>query len=135
MAGVILDERDQKFMLYEMLEVEKLCESPLYEEFSKDVFDMILKEAEKLAVEEIFPTLKEGDHEGCTLKDGQVYVPKCFHRVYKLYCEGGWNAMSFPPEMGGQGLPIIIRSAGHEWFTHNFAFVSYTGLTEGAAYL
>jgi alkylation response protein AidB-like acyl-CoA dehydrogenase len=135
MANLILDERDQHFLLYEMLEVEKLCEHPLYEDFSRDIFDMILTEAQKFAVEEVFPTLVEGDREGCRLEDGQVYVPKAFHRVYKLFCEGGWGAMSFPPEMGGQGLPITMRTAGQEWFMHNFALLSYPGLTEGAAHL
>ncbi|MEA3470573.1 MAG: acyl-CoA dehydrogenase [Thermodesulfobacteriota bacterium] len=135
MANLILDERDQHFLLYEMLEAEKLCENPLYTDFSKDIFDMILTEAQKFAVEEVFPTLVEGDKEGCRLEDGQVYVPKAFHRVYKLFCQGGWGAMSFPPEMGGQGLPIVIRTAGQEWFMHNFALLSYPGLTEGAAHL
>jgi alkylation response protein AidB-like acyl-CoA dehydrogenase len=135
MANLILDERDQHFLLYEMLEVERLCEHPLYADFSKDIFDMILTEAQKFAVEEVFPTLVEADREGCRLEDGQVYVPKVFHRVYKLFCEGGWGAMSFPPEMGGQGLPIIMRTAGQEWFIHNFALISYPGLTEGAAHL
>ena len=135
MANLILDERDQHFLLYEMLEVEKLCEHPLYADFSKDIFDMILTEAQKFAVEEVFPTLVESDREGCRLEDGQVYVPKVFHRVYKLFCEGGWGAMSFPPEMGGQGLPIVMRTAGQEWFMHNFALISYPGLTEGAAHL
>lgn len=93
MANLILDERDQHFLLYEMLEVEKLCENPLYADFSKDIFDMILTEAQKFAVEEVFPTLVEGDKEGCRLEDGQVYVPKSFHRVYKLFCQGGWGAI------------------------------------------
>ncbi|MBN2284632.1 MAG: acyl-CoA dehydrogenase [Deltaproteobacteria bacterium] len=135
MASIILDERDQRFVLYEMLEVEKLCELERFADFSKDVFEMVLKEAEKLAVEEIFPTLKEADEEGCRLENGQVYVPKCFHRVYKLFCEGGWGVMSFPVEIGGQGLPVSIRTAAQDWFVHNFAFISYPGLTEGAAHL
>ncbi|MBN1636494.1 MAG: acyl-CoA dehydrogenase [Deltaproteobacteria bacterium] len=135
MASVILDERDQKFVLYEMLEVEKLCETPKYADFSKDMFDMILTEAQKFAEEEILPTLEEGDKEGCRLENGQVYVPKCFHRPYKLFCEGGWGAMSVAPEFGGQGLPHIMRNAAHDWFMHNFSFNSYPGLTEGAAHL
>ncbi|HDP24813.1 MAG TPA: acyl-CoA dehydrogenase [Deltaproteobacteria bacterium] len=135
MANLIVDERDQKFTLYEMLEVEKLCDYERYADFSADMFDMILTEAQKLAVEEIFPTLAESDKQGCRLENGQVHVPECFHRAYKLFCEAGWNCMSFPQERGGQGLPFIMRIAAHDWFVHNFAFVSYPGLGEGAAHL
>jgi len=135
MANLILDERDQKFVLFEMLEVDKLFEKRKYEEFSKELFDMILAEAEKLAVNEVFPTLVDGDREGCRLEGGQVYVPKSFHRCYKLYCEGGWGAMTFSPEVGGQGLPYVLSVAAKDWFMHNFAFLAYPGLSEGAAHL
>ena len=135
MANLILDERDQRFVLNEMLEVGKLCESAQYSDFSADMFDMVMTQAQKLAVEEIFPTLKESDEQGCRLENGQVHVPECFHRPYKLFVDGGWNAMSFPSEVGGQGLPSIIRNAATDWFAHNFSFISYPGLAEGAAHL
>ena len=135
MANLILDERDQNFVLFEMLEIDKLCELERYTDFSKDMFEMILTEAQKFAVEEIFPTLAESDKEGCRLENGQVHVPKCFHRPFKLFCEAGWNCMSFPAEHGGQGLPFIMRIAAHDWYMQNFAFSSYPGLGEGAAHL
>ncbi len=135
MSSLIVDERDQRFVMFEMLEADKLCDYPIYQDFSKDMFEMIVTEAQKLAEEEIFPTLEESDKVGCRLENGQVYVPECFKRPYKLFCEGGWNAMIFPPEAGGQGLPGIIRTASHDWFAHNFSFLSYPGLAEGAAHL
>ncbi len=135
MANLILDERDQQFVLYEMLGAENLCDFPKFTDFSQDMFEMILSEAQKFALEEVFPTLEESDKVGCRLDDGQVYVPECFHRVYKLFCESGWNCMSQPQESGGQGLPFLMRIAAHEWFMHNFAFSSYPGLGEGASHL
>ncbi len=135
MANLILDERDQKFLLFEMLGVDRLCEKPMFQEFSRDLFDMILAEARKFAVNEIFPTLVEGDREGCRLEDGQVFVPKAFHRCYRLYCEGGWGTMSYSREAGGQGLPYVISVAAKNWFVHNFSFLCYPGLSEGAARL
>ena len=135
MSSMILDERDQQFVLYEMLGVEKVCEYPKYSDFSKETFNMILAEARKIAEEEILPTLAEGDKEGCRLIDGKVQVPKCFHKAYKLFCEGGWVGMSFPPEEGGQGVPESVKYASIEWFYHNFAFIAYPFATEGAAHL
>jgi alkylation response protein AidB-like acyl-CoA dehydrogenase len=135
MASLILDERDQQFVLYEMLGVEEVCEHPKYADFSKETFNMILTEAQKIAEEEILPTLAEGDKEGCKLIDGKVHVPKCFHRAYKLFCEGGWLGMSFSLEEGGQGIPESVKYAAIEWFYHNFAFIAYPFATEGAAHL
>jgi alkylation response protein AidB-like acyl-CoA dehydrogenase len=135
MSSLILDERDQQFVLYEMLGVEGVCEHPEYADLSKETFNMILTEAQKIAEEEILPTLAEGDKEGCKLIDGKVHVPKCFHRAYKLFCEGGWLGMSFPPEEGGQGIPESVKYAAIEWFYHNFAFIAYPFATEGAAHL
>ncbi len=135
MASMILDERDQQFVLYEMLGVEKVCEHPKYADLSIETFNMILTEARKIAEDEILPTLAQGDKEGCRLADGQVYVPKCFHRAYKLFCEGGWIGMSFSPDEGGQGIPESVKYAAIEWFYHNFAFIAYPFATEGAAHL
>ena len=135
MASLIVDARDQRFILHEMLRVEELCQDERYADFSKETFDMILTEAEKLASEELYPIMAEADREGCRLLDGRVYLPRCYQRPYKLFCQGGWNAMGFPSEIGGQGLPAVIRGAAHEWFLHNFAFVVNPGLAEGAAHL
>ncbi|HOI73276.1 MAG TPA: acyl-CoA dehydrogenase [Syntrophales bacterium] len=135
MGSLIVDERDQKFLLHELLDVEKLCAAERFQDLSADLFDMILTEARKLSTEEILPTLATADRAECSLKDGNVAVPEVFHRPYRLYCEGGWMGMSRPAEHGGQGLPIVISSAAKEWFMHNFAFHAYPGLTEGAAHL
>ena len=135
MGSLVLDERDQRFVLNEMLDVEKLCESSPFTDFSGDMFEMILNEARKFSENQILPTLVEGDRVGCRLEDGQVRVPPCFAAPYKLFCEGGWNVMSFSPEDGGQGLPMVVRTAAHEWFGHNFSFMSYPGTGEGAAHL
>lgn len=135
MGSLIVDERDQDFLLYDVLKLESLCERPMYQDFSRETFDMILAEARKFATLQVFPTLAEADHEGCRLDNGQVYIPQCYHKLYKLYCEGGWLGMSKPPDEDGQGLPILISVAAKSWFMHNFAFTSYPGLSEGAAHL
>ncbi|MBN2284587.1 MAG: acyl-CoA dehydrogenase, partial [Deltaproteobacteria bacterium] len=135
MANLLIDERDQRFFLFEMLEIEKLCESERYADFSSDVLTMILNEAQKFATDELFPVLVESDREGCILEGGEITVPKVFHRLYKLYCEGGWNSMSQSPETGGQGLPFIMSIAAKEWFIHNLGFLVLGFLGEGAAHL
>jgi alkylation response protein AidB-like acyl-CoA dehydrogenase len=133
--NLILDSRDQKFVLQEVLHTEDLCQMPAWSDFSPDMFDMVLKEAERLAVEVIFPALVTGDREGCRLSDGQVFAPPSFRRCFDLYREGGWINMGVSPEAGGQGFPMVITMAAKEWFIHNFAFFCYPEPAQAAAHM
>ncbi len=134
MANMILEERDQQFVLYEMLEAEKLCLSERYAEFSKDTFDMILGEARKIAINELFPALVEGDRQGCRLEQGQVHAPACFHRPWKLYGEGGWIAMPIRRRRAARGCPGHPRR-GLGLVSPQLPLLHVPGLTEGAAVL
>ena len=134
MSNLLVNTRDQQFVLFEQLGIEKLFETEAFKDFSKDDLLMIMNEAEKLAVNVIAPTLAEGDKEGCTIKDGKVSIPKCFHEPWKKFIEAGWLAPSESPEVGGQGLPRSIAFAVTELMgAANYAFMMYPGLTHGAA--
>ncbi|MFA5802977.1 MAG: acyl-CoA dehydrogenase N-terminal domain-containing protein, partial [Thermoleophilia bacterium] len=136
MANLLVDERDVKFVLYEQLRVDELCESEPYTEFSREMFDMVLDAAQKLAEKELAPTNADGDAKGVVLENGQVKVPESFHAAYGHYCEGGWAALPVPQDMGGQGLPSVIYLATTEQFVAaNQALMMYPGLTIGAARL
>ncbi len=135
MASLILDRRDQIFVLQELLKTEDLCGMSKWSDFSQDTFEMVLKEAERMAVDVIFPTLATGDREGCRLEDGQVYVPPSFRRCYDVYRDGGWINMGVSQEAGGQGFPYVITLAAKEWFIHNFSFFVYPEPAQAAAHL
>ena len=136
MAQSIADKRDQLFVLHEMLDAASLASYERFEEFNKKTMDMVLSEARNLAVKELLPINKEGDEEGCTLKDGKVTIPKSFHKAYDLFCEGEWLAMCDDPDLGGQGMPQLLATAAGELFTGaNSAFLMYPGLTHGAGKL
>jgi alkylation response protein AidB-like acyl-CoA dehydrogenase len=126
MAQVISDRRDIDFVLYEQFKVEELTQHEKFAEFNKKTFDLIINEARNLAVKEILPTFAEGDREGVRLENGQVKVPACYHRPYKLFKEGEWTAMVADPELGGQGLPYCISQAASEYLVGaNYAFTLY----------
>ncbi|MDQ5986986.1 MAG: Butyryl-CoA dehydrogenase [Syntrophus sp. SKADARSKE-3] len=134
MSNLLVNTRDQQFVLFEQLGIEKLFESEAFKDFTKDDLLMILNEAEKLAVNVIAPTLKEGDEEGCHLKDGKVSVPKCYREPFKTFCDGGWLNPMDSPDVGGQGIPAAVGFANLELFgAANYAFMMYPGLTHGAA--
>lgn len=136
MANLLVDERDVKFVLYELLEIEELCSREQYTDFSRDMFDMALEAAWKLAENEMWPTNADGDRQGVRLENGQARVPDSFHRVQRLYCEGGWPSLSISPDDGGQGFPAVMYCATVEPFiAANLGFMAYPGLTIGAARL
>lgn len=136
MGNLLVDERDAAFVLFEQLQVDELCKTPLYADFSRDIFEMTLREAQKLAVNDIMPTNVIGDREGAKRDGDNVRVPEAFHRIWKLYTEGGWIAMSESPEVGGQGMPSVLGIACNEYFVAaNPAFSTFPGLTHGAARL
>ncbi len=134
---LLIDERDAKFILYEQLDIEeKLCKSPLYSEFSKETFEMVIEEAGKLAERVFYPANKLGDQQGCRFENGQVKVPDSFHEAYRLHREGGWLAMSDSPDVGGQGLPLIVGQPCVEMMgAANWSLLMYPGLTHGSARL
>lgn len=136
MANLLVDERDVKFVLYEQLNIEELCESELYSELSREMFDMVLEAATKLAEKELAPTNADGDAQGVVLEGGQVRAPDSFHKAYQLYCEGGWSTVAVTPDEGGQGFPVAIYGATMELFgAANQALMMYPGLTIGSARL
>jgi alkylation response protein AidB-like acyl-CoA dehydrogenase len=136
MSNLLVNTRDQLFILFEQLDIEKLFENEKYADFSKDVVLMIRNEAEKLALNVLMPIYAEGDREGCTFKDGKVSVPASFHNAFRKYVEAGWLCPVESPDVGGQGMPIVVATAGSETaFAANFPLLMYPGLTHGAARL
>lgn len=136
MADYLVDLRDIRFVLYEHLDVEKLCQYPKYGEFNKEVFDMVMDQGLKLAREEIAPLNEIADRQGAKFNNGVVTFPKEFHGPYRKYCEGGWIGVASDPEWGGQGLPKVVAMATGEFFTGACsAFMMTPSLTHGAAHM
>jgi hypothetical protein len=83
MTNLLVNTRDQEFVLFEQLGIEELFKREKYADFSREMVLMMRNEAEKLAVNLLLPAYAAGDKEGCTFKDGNVYVPASFHHVFK----------------------------------------------------
>ncbi len=111
-----VSRRDQNFVLYEQLGIERLLETERYKDFSKDDFDLIIAEAETFAKEVIGPLNQDGDRLGVVFEGGEVKVPQAFHDAYKLAREAGWIAPAHSPELGGQGLPYVVYMCISEMF-------------------
>jgi hypothetical protein len=136
MAQLIADRKDVDFVLHDQLQVGELSKHEKFAEFNKKTVDLVVTEARNLSVKEILPTQKIGDENGCKFDAGKVTTPEEFHRVYKIFCEGEWLAMTEDPDWGGQGMPRTVALAASDYFNGaNYAFMMYPGLTHGAGKL
>ena len=127
---------DMRFALNELAGLKDIAGLPGYEEATPDLVDAVLEEANKLASEVIAPLNHSGDKEKAVYENGAVRTPKGFADAYGQFVEGGWNALPFDPDYGGQGLPWTLGSALAEmWNSANMAFALCPLLTQGAVEL
>jgi alkylation response protein AidB-like acyl-CoA dehydrogenase len=125
-----------RWLLTDVLDVAHLADLPGYADATPDILLTVLEEGARLCEEVVAPLNASGDREGCRLVDGRVTTPAGFRDAYRLYREGGWSAMTAPPEFGGQGLPHLARLAFDEMLcAANLSFSMYPGLSHGATTL
>src|SRR3954449_9447444 len=125
--------KDIKFVLHELAGLPEVAKLPGYEEASPDTVDAILEEAAKFAAGVLDPINYSGDQEGSKWADGKVTTPKGFRDAYRQFCEGGWNALPFEAEWGGQSLPRLVSTPVQEmWKSANLSFSLCPLLTQGA---
>jgi acyl-CoA dehydrogenase len=124
---------DKRFVLHEMIGLERITALPGCEHVGPELVDAILDEAGKLARDVLAPLNRIGDTQGSTLVDDVVRTPAGFRDAYRRFIAGGWSALSGDPDHGGQGLPAIVSAAVQEmWNAANMGFALCPLLSVGA---
>jgi len=125
--------KDAAFILDELVEFDALCESGGLTDFNTELASAVLEEASRLAGEVVAPLNVVGDREGARLEADGVHETPGFAEAYRQYAEGGWAALPFDEEYGGQGMPKVLGTAAEEvWQSANLAFSLCPLLTHGA---
>ncbi len=128
--------RDVRFVLWEQLQAQSLLGTGRYRDLDQATVDMVIEEAAKFAEKELGPAAEEGDRVGCRFEKGKVFVPECYHDLYRKFREAGWVNVYSDPSVGGQGLPYVLLNVTDEFFIGaNFSFFSYPRLAFGAGRL
>ena len=136
MASKFFSERNLRFLLYEVFDVESLTRYDYYEEYDGKMLDMVLKASMELAEGLLWPNFQEMDKNPPELVDDQIRVHPSVRKFLEKCGEGGWIGTGIPFEWGGQQLPQMITQACTFIFAAaNYSASVYPGLTSGAANL
>src|SRR5262245_5102864 len=115
--------RDLRFVLHELLDMQRLTGSQELADYSPELADSVLGEAARFAEQVLEPLNQSGDREGAKWTPDGVVAAKGFKDAYRQYVEGGWAALGAPSEYGGTAVPQALGAAVRElWGSANLAF-------------
>ncbi|NUP13424.1 MAG: acyl-CoA dehydrogenase [Polyangiaceae bacterium] len=132
----LLREADVDFLLYEVLEVERLCALPAFAEHGRDTFDLFIREARRLARDVLFPAYRAMDEAPPKLEEGSVRVHAKMRDIYPQLVALGLIAATRPADVGGQQMPLCVATFANAYLmAGNLSAFGYLGLTTGAGHL
>jgi len=135
-ATKFVSERNIKFLLYEVFDVESLTQYDYYSEHNRKMFDMVLKAAVKLGKDLLFPIFEEMDRNQPELINGEVKVHPSVKTIMREFGEGGWISSRVPFDQDGEQLPSMVADICEFIFAAaNYSANAYPGLTFGASHL
>ena len=135
-ASLILSRRDLGFLLYEWLEVERLCERPRFADHDRASFDGVLDTCAAIAAEHFAPHNRKADANEPTFDGERVSMIPDVADALAVFRDAGLFSGSQDYDLGGLQLPNVIERAGFAWFqAANVGTAAYPFLTTGAANL
>ena len=134
MAEKFFSEKNIRWFLYDVFDVEALTKYEYFQDHSRETFDMIIDTAAKMATDIMYPVFNEMDQQEPVFDNGEVKVHPVVKQFLRECGSGGWINAPFPYEHGGQQIPGIINMAKeYIWTAANFPLQAYPGLITGAA--
>jgi alkylation response protein AidB-like acyl-CoA dehydrogenase len=124
---------DIRFALDQIVGFNQVIATGAYDGLDQDLVETVLAEAAKLAGQVMAPLNSVGDAQGARLEADGVKTAPGFAAAYRAFVDGGWNAVPFAPDHGGQGLPWTLAIAIQEmWHASNMALGLCPMLSQGA---
>jgi alkylation response protein AidB-like acyl-CoA dehydrogenase len=133
MTDYIAPVADMRFAATKLAGFDEIAALPALEDLNAELFDSILEEGGRFAAGVLAPLNHIGDKQGSRLENGVVRTPEGWAEAWRGFVDGGWNAVPFDPDFGGQGLPWLVATTLQEmWTSANMAFSLCPMLTQGA---
>jgi butyryl-CoA dehydrogenase len=136
MTNPLFSDRNIDFLLYEVLEADRLPELEAFRDHSRETFELYLGACRKLAREVLLPSYRTLDESPPSLVAGRVKVHPILHQLYPRMIDLGIVNATRPEEVGGQMLPVTVASIATAYLmAANLSAYAYVGLTTSAARL
>ena len=107
----LVDSRDQRFVLFEMLGLDKFAEVKKFADFDRDTYEATLELAEQIAVSQVYPFNSESDKIGVKYDPltKNVKTPEPYKPAIIAFNEAGFPGLAYDPEIGGMGMPVTMN--------------------------
>ncbi|SEO60394.1 acyl-CoA dehydrogenase [Aquisalimonas asiatica] len=136
MNEMLINSRDLRFQLYELLGVETLTQRERFAEHSRETFDAALETARQIAEEQFAPHNRKGDENEPVFRDGRAETIPETKTAWHAFAEAGFLAAHHDAEDGGMQMPTTIQQACHGYFfAANVSTAAYPFLTVAAGNL
>ncbi len=134
-STTLLSRRDLRFLLYDWLRIEEMCDRPRFAAHSRATFDDVLNLAEQVATERFAPHNKAADTAEPHLDEtGRVVLVESVKTALDTYAGSGMIGAVMDEAVGGSQLPQAVGTAAFAWFqAANVSTSGYVLLTMAAA--
>ena len=132
----LVNRRDLDFVLYELLDIERLTSRPRYADHSRETFNAALDTAEQIAVDKFAPHNRKADLNEPHFDGRQVHIIPEVKEALAAFIAAGFMAAGHDYEFGGMQLPHTLALACNGLFkAANVGTSGYPFLTVGNANL
>lgn len=132
-ADTLIHDFELPFQLYDVLDTEKLCKSPKFEEHNRATFDAVLDIANKMATNLFLPHNHISDQNEPQFDGKKVTMIDDVKVAFDAFRESGFIAGRYSFEEGGMQLPETVMTAVSGYFmAANPSTTAYPFLTAAA---
>ncbi|WP_350561055.1 acyl-CoA dehydrogenase [Psychrobacter sp. CAL346-MNA-CIBAN-0220] len=132
-ADTLINDFELPFQLYDVLDTERLCNSPKFEEHNRATFDAVLDTAKKMATNLFLPHNHIADQNEPQFDGKKVSMIDDVQVAFDAFRESGFIAGRYSFEEGGMQLPETVMTAVAGYFmAANPSTTAYPFLTTAA---
>ncbi|KRB86396.1 acyl-CoA dehydrogenase [Sphingomonas sp. Root710] len=132
--SAIVNRRDIDFILYELLGLDSMLETPRYAGYDRASIEAVLDMAQQIAEEKFLPHAATVDASEPQIVEGRVEMIAEVGEALRAYADAGLFGAGFDEAIGGMQLPAVVQMMANGMFSSaNIGVTNYALLTQAAA--